>query len=106
MQHLDGASAWQAARQMTLPLLSLTVLCMVVLAVIHSAQWTVPLVNVQTGGSQQNATTNVHHLLCQFGFQNFDVGVGSAAAVLFFHALGLVAWLFSRLTDRYWFYDA
>ena len=54
---LDGASAWQVAWCVTLPLLSPTILFMVLLTVIHSAQWTFPLINVLTAGGPQNALT-------------------------------------------------
>jgi len=103
---LDGASAWQVARFVTIPLLSPTILFMVLLTVIHSAQWTFPLINVLTAGGPVNATTNVYYLLWEFGFHNFNVGFSSAAAVLFFAVFGALAWLFSWLTDRYSFYDA
>jgi multiple sugar transport system permease protein len=103
---LDGASRTQVVRHITLPLLSPTILFMVLLTVIHSAQWTFPLINVLTGGGPLNATTNVYFLLWEFGFRSFNVGFSSAAAVLFFVAFGLVAWVFTWLTDRYSFYDA
>jgi multiple sugar transport system permease protein len=103
---LDGATGWQIARYITLPLLSPTVLFMLLLTVIHSAQWTFPLINVLTGGGPVNATTNVYFLLWEFGFHNFNVGFTSAAAVLFFAAFGVVAWTFTWLADRYSFYDA
>jgi multiple sugar transport system permease protein len=103
---LDGASPWQVAWFVTLPLLSPTVLFMVLLTVILSAQWTFPLINVLTAGGPENATTNVYYLLWVFGFHNFNVGFSSAAAVLFFLVFGAVAWIFSWLADRFSFYDA
>jgi multiple sugar transport system permease protein len=79
---------------------------MVLLTVIHSAQWTFPLINVLTEGGPFNRTTNIYFLLWEFGFRNFNVGFSSAAAVLFFAAFGVVAWIFTWLTDRYSFYDS
>lgn len=103
---VDGATRWQVARHITLPLLSPTILFMVLLTVIHSAQWTFPIINVLTQGGPRNTSTNIYHLLWEFGFRNFNVGFSSAAAVVFFAAFGLIAWLFTWLTDRYSFYDS
>ena len=103
---IDGATRWQVVRRVTLPLLSPTVLFMVLLTVLLSAQWTFPLINVLTDGGPLNSTTNVYHLLWKFGFRNFDVGFSSAAAVLFFAAFGALALGCVRLLDRFSFYDS
>jgi multiple sugar transport system permease protein len=103
---IDGASSAQAIWHIVLPLLSPTILFMVLLTVLLSAQWTFPIINVLTAGGPLNSTTNVYYLLWDFGFHNFNVGFSSAAAAIFFVAFGLLAWVFVRLADRYSFYDA
>jgi multiple sugar transport system permease protein len=103
---VDGASGWQIARYITLPLLSPTITFMVLLTVLLSGQWTFPMISVLTNGGPVGSTTSVYYLLWELGFRNFNVGVSSAAAVLFFALFGLLAWLFTRLMDRFSFYDS
>ena len=104
--NVDGATSWQTARYITLPLLSPTVTFVVLLTVLLSGQWTFPMISVLTNGGPVGSTASVYYLLWELGFRNFNVGFSSAAAVLFFGAFGLLAWLFTRLMDRLSFYDA
>ncbi|WP_206305880.1 sugar ABC transporter permease [Streptomyces sp. RFCAC02] len=101
----DGATAWQTTRWITLPLLSPTLVFLALMTLLLSAQWTFPVIDVLTQGGPGNATSNVYHLLWQFGFRNFDAGLSAAAGVLFFVAFTLVALLFVKLMDRLSFYD-
>jgi multiple sugar transport system permease protein len=103
---VDGASGWQSLRHVTLPLLSPTILFMMLLTVLLSAQWTFPLINVLTGGGPFDSTTNVYYVLWQLAFRSFNVGWSAAASVLFFGAFCAIATVFLWLTDRYSFYDA
>jgi len=103
---IDGATRWETIRYITLPLLSPTILFMLMLSVLFSAQWTFPLINVLTNGGPLGATTNIYFLLWQFGFRNFNIGLGTAAAVLFFVGFGALALVFTWLSDRFSFYDA
>lgn len=103
---VDGATRWQSVRHIILPLLTPTITFVVLLTVLLSGQWTFPLISVLTGGGPLDSTTSVYYLLWEFGFRNFNVGFSSAAAVLFFAAFGLLAFGFTRLIDRFSFYDA
>jgi multiple sugar transport system permease protein len=103
---VDGASRWQTIRSVTLPLMSPTIMFMLLLTVLLSAQWTFPLINVLTDGGPIGATTNVYLLLYEFGFRNFNVGFSSAAAVLFFVFFGALALFCVKLIDRFSFFDA
>ncbi|WP_084499914.1 carbohydrate ABC transporter permease [Brevibacterium album] len=102
---LDGAGALTVVRRITLPLLSPTLVFLGLMTVLLAAQWTYPLIDVLTQGGPSNSTTNIYYLLYQFGFQNFDAGLSSAAGVLFFLAFGAIAVLYLRLTERFSFYD-
>jgi multiple sugar transport system permease protein len=104
--NVDGASGWQTARYITLPLLSPTITFVVLLTVLLSGQWTFPMINVLTGGGPVGSTASIYYLLWELGFRNFNVGLSSAAAVLFFVGFGALALLFTRLMDRFSFYDA
>jgi multiple sugar transport system permease protein len=93
-------------RYITLPLLSPTIMFMLLLTVLLSAQWAFPLINVLTQGGPLDNTTNIYYLLWEFGFRNFNVGISSASAVLFFIGFGILALLCTRLIDRFSFYDS
>lgn len=103
---VDGASRWRQFRSVTLPLLSPTVLFLVMMSVLLAPQITFPLINALTQGGPTGATTDIYYLLYVFGFTSFDVGAAAAAAVLFFVVFGLVAVACVRLQDRLSFYDA
>lgn len=102
---LDGASRWQITRWITLPLLSPSLLFMVLMTLLLSAQWMFPLIDVLTQGGPGGATTNLYYLLWQFGFRDFNAGMGAAAGVIFFVGFGVVALVFVRLTDQLTFHD-
>jgi multiple sugar transport system permease protein len=104
--NVDGATGWQQLRHITLPLMSPTVIFMLMLNVLFSSQWTFPLINVLTQGGPRDATTNIYYLLWQFGFRNFNIGLSTAASVIFFAAFGALALAFVWLSDRLSFYDS
>jgi multiple sugar transport system permease protein len=103
---VDGAGRLQIIRRIILPLLSPTIMFMLLLTMLLSAQWTFPLINVLTGGGPIGSTTNVYVLLYEFGFRNFNVGFSSAAAMLFFVLFGSIALVATKAIDRYSFYDS
>ena len=104
--NVDGASSWQVARYITLPLLSPTVTFVVLLTILLSGQWTFPMISVLTQGGPLGSTASIYYLLWELGFRSFNVGLSSASAVLFFAAFGALAWFFTKLMDRFSFYDA
>jgi multiple sugar transport system permease protein len=102
---LDGANEWQITRRITLPLISATILFVTLLTVLLGAQWSFAYINVLTQGGPRNATTNIYHLLYEYGFGSFAIGWSSAAAMLLFVGFGLLAFVGLRLTNRYAVYD-
>jgi multiple sugar transport system permease protein len=102
---LDGANEWQITRRITLPLISATILFVTMLTVLLGAQWSFAYINVLTQGGPRNATTNIYHLLYEYGFGSFAIGWSSAAAMLLFVGFGLLAFVGLRLTNRYAVYD-
>ena len=103
---IDGANVRQRIRYVILPLLSPTLLFRLLLTVLLAVQWTFPIINALTQGGPRSGTTNVYYVLWQFGFQTFNVGLSSAAGILFFTGfLGLAIGTL-RLIERYSFYDA
>jgi multiple sugar transport system permease protein len=102
---MDGASRWQTTRWVTLPLLRSTLLFMLLMTVLLSAQWTFPLIDVLTQGGPADTSTNIYYLLWDFGFRSQDSGLASAAGIAFFVVFAAVAAVLVRLADRYSFAD-
>jgi multiple sugar transport system permease protein len=98
---LDGAGPVRRLAEITLPLLAPTLLFLVASAVLLAeGQVMFPLIDALTSGGPAQATTDVYYLLYSFGFTSFDVGLASAAAVLFFAAFAAVAVPCLGLLDR------
>jgi multiple sugar transport system permease protein len=102
---MDGASKWQIIRDIRLPLLSSSVLFLVMMTILLGAQWSFSYINVLTQGGPLGSTTNIYYLLWDFGFSSLSVGWSSAAAMLLFAGFGILAWILFKLIDRYSFYD-
>jgi multiple sugar transport system permease protein len=102
---LDGATSAQITRWITLPLLSPTVVFLVLMTVLLSAQWSFPLIDTLTKGGPAGSTTNVYYLLWDYGFHSFDAGLGAAAGVIFFVSFGVIAAGLVALSDRVGFHD-
>lgn len=102
---MDGASKWEIIRDIRLPLLSSTVLFLVMMTILLGAQWSFSYINVLTQGGPLGSTTNIYYLLWDFGFSSLSVGWSSAAAILLFIGFAVLAFVLFKLIDRYSFYD-
>ena len=102
---MDGASKWEIIRDIRLPLLSSSVLFLVMMTILLGAQWSFSYINVLTGGGPLGATTNIYYVLWDFGFSSLSVGWSSASAVILFIGFGALAFVLFRLIDRYSFHD-
>lgn len=102
---MDGASKWEIIRDIRLPLLSSTVLFLVMMTILLGAQWSFSYIHVLTGGGPLGSTTNIYYILWDFGFSSLSVGWSSAAAVILFLGFGALAFVLFRLIDRYSFHD-
>ncbi|MCK9894245.1 carbohydrate ABC transporter permease [Frankia sp. AgB32] len=102
---VDGASRWQATRWLTLPLLSPTLVFLLLTTVLLAGTWTFPLIDTLTQGGPVSATTNIYYLLWNYGFKSFDAGLAAAAGVVFFAAFTGVAMVLVWLSDRLAFHD-
>jgi len=91
---IDGAGPWQRFWGVTFPMISPSVFLVSIMALINNFQ-AFDLMYVMTEGGPQNATTNLVVYLYQQGFQYFDIGYGSAIALVLFAmilAVTLVQW--------------
>lgn len=93
---IDGCSRLQALRYITLPLLGSTIRLSIYLSVLGSLQF-FDLIWVMTTGGPVGASDTMATYLYKFGFQRFQLGYGSAIAVMMF----LICFGFSLLYQRF-----
>jgi raffinose/stachyose/melibiose transport system permease protein len=96
---IDGASAWQINRRITLPLLGPTVRIWIFLSMIGSLQL-FDLVWIMTLGGPANASNTMATYLIDHGFKRYDFGYGSAVAVILFGVCFLFALAYQRFALR------
>ncbi|TMV83664.1 sugar ABC transporter permease [Thioclava sp. BHET1] len=102
---VDGGRRLQVFRRVTVPLVMPTTYFLLIVSVIEAFQ-VFTLVNVMTHGGPANATDLLVNLLYRTGFVLFDIGKGSALAVLLFVILIVLALVQSRLIGRKVHYES
>ncbi len=101
---LDGATAWQRFRFVTLPLLNPTIVFLAVIGVIQSLQIFTQIRNLTTNGGPLNSTTSLVLYVYQLSFQTLPARMGYGAAitvVLFAMILVITVVQLTVLTRRY-----
>ncbi len=94
---IDGASIWRRVVHVTLPQMRTILLITLLLQIIGTFQvFTEPF--LFTGGGPANATTTILMLLYNYAFINGDYGAATALSVPLAIFLGLLSWLYFRLT--------
>lgn len=81
---VDGASWWQVLSRITLPMMGNTIRLTVFLSVLGSFQQFVVVQILTRGGNPFNSGHVITTYLFKFGFKRFDLGYGSAVAVVLF----------------------
>lgn len=94
---VDGASAWEVLRYITLPLLGSTIRLTIYLSVLGSFQQFVLAWVLTNEGGPANASQLIATYLYKFGIQQFKLGYGSAVAVVLF----VIALIFSLTYQRF-----
>lgn len=102
---VDGGKRLHVFRRITMPLVMPTTYFLLVISVIEAFQ-VFTIVNVMTKGGPAGATDMLVNLLYEIGFVLFDIGRGSALAVLLFILLVGLAILKSRIIGRKVHYEA
>jgi multiple sugar transport system permease protein len=97
---LDGASEGQIARRVLIPLVAPAIAFLVMLTLLHGAQWSFVAINVLTQGGPRQATTNLYYLMWEYGFSTFAVGWSTAAGMMLFAVFSVVAALCLRMMHR------
>jgi raffinose/stachyose/melibiose transport system permease protein len=93
---IDGASAWQTTRRITLPLLGPTIRIWAFLSIIGSLQL-FDIVWIMTIGGPANASSTMVTYMIQNGFRSLEFGYGSAVAVILF----VISFVFALLYQRF-----
>lgn len=78
---LDGATAYQRLRHISLPLLSPITFFLSITGVLSAAQ-AFDLISIMTGGGPGISSSTLSWMIYDEAFQNFDVGRASAAATI------------------------
>ena len=102
---VDGGKRLHVFRRITMPLVMPTTYFLLVISVIEAFQ-VFTIVNVMTRGGPAGATDMLVNLLYEIGFVLFEIGRGSALAVLLFILLVGLAVLKSRIIGRKVHYEA
>jgi multiple sugar transport system permease protein len=87
---IDGASPWQITWSITIPLISPTILFLVVVISIWTIQVFEPMF-VLTGGGPLGSTRSVVYLIWEAAFKNGRLGYAAALSVLLFLAIGVIS---------------
>ena len=93
---IDGCGRFQMLRYITIPLLGSTIRLTIYLSVLGSLQF-FDLIWVMTTGGPVGASDTMATYLYKFGFQRFQLGYGSAVAVIMF----VICFGFSLVYQRY-----
>ncbi|MFG3436392.1 carbohydrate ABC transporter permease [Nonomuraea sp. NPDC047897] len=96
---VDGASAWQRFRRITLPLLKPTLFFVLVIETISAFQ-TFDTIYVMTGGGPARATYTLIYGIYEHGFRSFDFGYAATWGMVLFAIVLLVSLVQRRFLDR------
>ncbi|MDR3172655.1 MAG: sugar ABC transporter permease, partial [Treponema sp.] len=102
---LDGASNRRVFLSITIPLVSPSIMLMVMMSILFASQWTFTYIDILSGGGPFGRSTNIYYEMYKYGFQNLDIGMSSAAANLFLVVFGCIGLFLSWFSKRLSFYD-
>lgn len=96
---LDRAGSWTTFRKITLPMISPTLLFLVVVDAIASLK-VFETIQIMTAGGPQNATNTLVFSLYQYGFQFNKVGYAAAIGVVLLVLIAIFAIVYFRLLSN------
>lgn len=101
---IDGARGWQAFKNVTLPLISPSMLVASVTAMITALQvFDQPY--VLTRGGPGDSTRSAVMIVFEAAFQRLEFGLASAAGLVLMALIMLITWIQFRLSRRFVFYQ-
>jgi multiple sugar transport system permease protein len=96
---VDGATRWQVARRVTIPLLAPTTMVVFFISLVGTFQ-SYGLVLLLTQGGPVGSTTLLGYYIYQNAFQFFQMGYASALSVALFVLLAILAYLQFKVSER------
>lgn len=96
---LDGANSWELMKSIRFPLITPTFFFVVITTVISVNDDVFGAINVMTDGGPRGSTSNIIYYLYEAGFRNFQIGTGSAVAVVVFIATVILTWIQFRFIE-------
>ncbi|HEY8359386.1 MAG TPA: sugar ABC transporter permease [Ramlibacter sp.] len=97
---MDGAGDGTIFARLIWPLLTPTLMFVLISTLIFTMQQVFTPIDLLTQGGPSNSTTNLFYMVYQYSFVTFDVGGGAAGTVMLFSLLMALALLQIRLLDR------
>ena len=102
---MDGAGKFRTFLHITMPLLSPTIMMMLMMSILFSSQWSFAYIDVLTQGGPFGTSTNIYYMMYKFAFGDMSVGMCAAAASLFLVVFGIIALILQRISGKVAFYD-
>ena len=102
---MDGSGGIRRFIDVTVPLLSPTIMLMLMMSILFSSQWTFSYIDILTSGGPYGSSTNIYYLIYKFAFGNSNVGASAAASVMLLLVFGIIAVLLQGLSKKLAFYD-
>jgi len=101
---LDGATSLQLARHITIPLLTPSILLVIVINIIVELK-TFDVPNIMTEGGPNNATRTIAMYIYDTAFSKMSMGYACTISVLFVAVIMIVTVLQFKMSDRWVNYD-
>ena len=101
---LDGVSRTKRLFRVYVPMMSPTLVFLVVINTIYGFFGTFAFVDLMTKGGPAGATNILIYDLWRTAFQFYDFGLASAKSVVLFVVVGILMYVQFRVSDRYTFY--
>jgi len=101
---IDGVGRLRRLLQVYVPIMSPTLMFLVVINTIYAFFGTFAFVDVMTSGGPANATNILIYDLYRTAFQFYDFGLASAKSVVLFVVVGVLMYAQFRMGDRYTHY--
>ncbi len=101
---LDGASTFQLAKNITIPLLTPSILFVLIINIIGELK-SFDIPNIMTKGDPVDSTRTMAMYIYNVAFQKMDMGYACAVSLLFVLVIMVVTVLQFKISDRWVNYD-
>ena len=103
---LDGVETWRRLLWVYVPLMSPTLIFLVVMNTIYAFFGTFALIDLMTQGGPTNATNFMIYQLFRDAFQFDNLGLASAQSIVLFLVVGALTYVQLRVSEHYAHYGA